>query len=201
MTPHPSSGSTGSAKTQDTVARHRCDGGEGAIACREAPATRLAGLFGIAVALPASLIATGAAPLLATLALAIAPQAVHAGDVLIATRTLRATTEIGEADVALVEGRVPPGAATDPAQAIGMEARVTLYAGRPIPLASLAAPAMVERNQIVQIVYHHAGLHIRAEGRALGRAGEGDSVRVMNLASRSTVTGRVEAAGIVAVAP
>ena len=165
------------------------------------PQRRLAGLVGIAAALPASLVSNSVAPVMATLALALAPQTAHAGDVLIATRTLRASTQIGEGDVALVEGRVPPGAATDPAQAVGMEARVTLYASRPIPLASLALPAMVERNQIVQIVYQHGGLDIRAEGRALGRAGEGEFVRVMNLASRSTITGRVEAAGIVAVAP
>lgn len=124
-----------------------------------------------------------------------------AGEVLVATRTLRAATPINAGDVALVTGRVPPGAATDPEQAVGKEARVTLYAGRPIPLASLAPAAMVERNQIVLLVFRHGGLDIRAEGRALGRAGEGERVRVMNLASRNTVTGEVLAAGIVAVAP
>ncbi len=178
-----------------------CGHGTGAIARGKAPVSRLVGLVGIAVAAPSPLVAMGFAPLVATLMLAAGAQAAQGGDVLIATRTLRAATPIGEGDVALVQGRVPPGAATDPAQAVGMEARVTLYAGRPIPLASLAPPAMVERNQIVQLVYQHAGLDIRAEGRALGRAGEGESVRVMNLASRSTVTGRVEAAGIVTVAP
>ncbi|MCC5987767.1 MAG: flagellar basal body P-ring formation protein FlgA [Pararhodobacter sp.] len=150
----------------------------------------------------------GAPPLLAAafsaapvLAAFLAATPAGAGEVLIATRTLRASSTIAEADVALVEGRAPPGAATDPEQAVGMEARVTLYAGRPIPLASLAPAALVERNEIVQIVYRHGGLDIRAEGRALGRAGEGESVRVMNLASRSTITGRVASAGIVTVTP
>ena len=154
----------------------------------------------LAGALPALGAAFVAAPVMAVF-LAATPAPASAGEVLIATRTLRASTPIGTGDVALVEGRAPPGAATAPDQAVGMEARVTLYAGRPIPLASLAPAALVERNEIVQIVYQHGGLDIRAEGRALGRAGEGESVRVMNLASRSTVTGRVAGAGIVTVAP
>lgn len=125
----------------------------------------------------------------------------RASEVLVATRTLRAATPITEADVTLIAGRVPPGAATTRKQVLGKEARVTLYAGRPIPLASLAPAALIERNQIVQLVFRHGGLDIRAEGRALGRAGEGERVRVMNLASRNTVTGRAKAAGVVAVAP
>lgn len=122
-------------------------------------------------------------------------------EVLVTTRTLRATTTIGSGDVALINSHAAPGSATSPEQAIGMEARVTLYSGRPIPLASLAPPAMVERNQPVQLVFTEGGLNIRAEGRALGRAGEGELVRVMNLASRSTVSGRVTGPGTVEVTP
>ena len=124
-----------------------------------------------------------------------------AAEVLVATRTLRAHTPIGPGDVAVVASAPAPGSATSPEQAIGMEARVTLYAGRPIPLGSLAPAAMVERNQIVELVFTQGGLAIRAEGRALGRAGEGDLVRVMNLASRSTISGRVTAPGVVEVSP
>ncbi len=151
-----------------------------------------------AVGRPASV----AARILAVAILAACPGApALADDVLVATRTLRASVTIAPADVALVAGSPSPGSATRPEQAIGMEARVTLYAGRPIPLASLAPPAMVERNQTVQLFFLQGGLEIRAEGRALGRAGEGETVRVMNLASRSTVSGRVAAPGIVEVLP
>jgi len=78
---------------------------------------------------------------------------------------------------------------------------VTLYAGRPIPLSALAPPALVERNQIVTLVFRRGGLEIRTEGRALGRGGEGDTIRIMNLASRNTVTGWVMGDGQVHVAP
>lgn len=120
-------------------------------------------------------------------------------DVVIAARTLRAGTAIQPADVVLMDDPAPPGAAVHPDEVIGQEARVTLYAGRPIPLASLGPPALVERNQTVTLVFQRNGLEIRAEGRALGRAALGEEVRVMNLASRSTVTGSVTAPGLVIV--
>lgn len=120
-------------------------------------------------------------------------------DVLVAARTLRAGTALTGQDVALLSGPAPLGAASDPAEVVGMEARVTLYAGRPIPLASLGPPALVERNQLVTLAFSQGGLEIRAEGRALGRGAQGDLVRVMNLASRTTITGTVAASGLVTV--
>lgn len=122
-------------------------------------------------------------------------------DVLVTTRTLRAGTPINAEDLALVRGTPPAGAALNPDDVIGMEARVTLYAGRPIPLGSISEPALVERNQLVSLLFHHNGLEIRAEGRALGRGSAGESIRIMNLASRSTVNGRVVGPGVVAVHP
>ena len=120
-------------------------------------------------------------------------------DVLLAARTLRAGTAITAADVVLTLDPAPPGAAAHPDDAIGQEARVTLYAGRPIPLASLGPPAVVERNQLVSLVFRSGGLDIRADGRALGRGAEGDEIRIMNLASRSTVTGTIAGPGLVSV--
>jgi flagellar basal body P-ring formation protein FlgA len=134
------------------------------------------------------------------LTFALGPGTALAGSVL-ATRTLRANTLIGPEDVTLVERPAAPGAARSPEEVVGLEARVTLYAGRPIPLSALGPPALVERNQIVPLVFRRGGLEIRAEGRALGRGGEGDSIRIMNLASRSTVTGWVTDSGEVHVTP
>lgn len=134
------------------------------------------------------------------LILSLAPGAALAESV-VATRTLRANALIGPADVALAERAAPPGAASSPDEVVGLEARVTLYAGRPIPLSALGPPALVERNQVVTLVFQRGGLEIRAEGRALGRGGEGDTIRIMNLASRNTVTGWVAGDGQVHVTP
>lgn len=121
-------------------------------------------------------------------------------ETVVATRTLRPATVIAPGDVVTVDAAVE-GALRDPAAAIGQEARVVIYAGRPIHPGDLAAPALVERNQLVVLAYAAGPLVIRAEGRALGRGARGDVVRVMNLASRTVVSGRVDAPGIVSVGP
>lgn len=121
-------------------------------------------------------------------------------DTLVATRTIRAQSQIAEADLALVAGFVP-GALDRVAAAVGMEARVTLYPGRPIREADVGPVTIINRNQLVTINYAYSGLHISAEGRALGRGGAGDVVRVMNLNSRNTVSGRVREDGIILVGP
>lgn len=120
-------------------------------------------------------------------------------DVVVAARTLRAGTAIGPGDIVLLSDPARPGTVTDPEAAIGLEARVTLYAGRPIPEASLGPPALVERNALVTLVFERGGLAIQAEGRALGRGAEGQAIRVMNLDSRSTVTGTVAGPALVRV--
>ena len=113
-----------------------------------------------------------------------------AADVVTAARTLRPGDIITTADLMVKTGELV-GTASRPEQLIGLEARVSLYAGRPIALGDVGPPALVERNQIVPLVFEQNGLRISTEGRSLSRAGAGDFVRVMNLSSRMTVSGRV----------
>lgn len=54
---------------------------------------------------------------------------------------------------------------------------------------------------MVTLRYAANGLSIAAEGRALARGGEGDLLKVMNLSSRTIVTGRVAANGTIDVSP
>ncbi|MFV0360851.1 flagellar basal body P-ring formation chaperone FlgA [Tropicimonas sp.] len=119
-------------------------------------------------------------------------------DTLVASQTVRSKTILTEADLAVLPDEVV-GALSDPRDAIGMEARVALYAGRPIRPSDVGPPALIERNQTVPLIYDRGGLSIVTEGRSLSRAGAGDLVRVMNLASKSTVTGQVDASGRVIV--
>lgn len=139
----------------------------------------------------------GRVPCLLALALALAPGALGA-ETLVAARTIRAGTVLAASDLALARGETP-GGLSDPARAVGLEARVALYAGRPIRAGDLGPPALVDRNQLVRLSYARGPLRIRAEGRALDRGGVGDLVRVMNLSSRATVTGTVTPEGIVRV--
>lgn len=134
------------------------------------------------------------------IALLVAAPGGAAADMIVAARTIRAQEVISERDITLKAGEMP-GVAAHPSAIIGKEARVALYAGRPIRLADVGAPALVERNQIVTLVFNHGGLLILAEGRSLSRAGAGEPVRAMNLASRNTVSGRVGADGRIHVSP
>lgn len=133
------------------------------------------------------------------LALALLPLPVLA-DSLVATRVIRAHAVVTAEDVALVAADLPQ-ALTDPAIAIGQEARVAIYPGRAVRAADLGAAAVVERNQIVALIYRAGGLTILAEGRALDRGGPGDVVEVLNLSSRTKLTGRIAPDGSVVVGP
>ncbi len=118
-------------------------------------------------------------------------------DTLVAARTLRAQTIVTAADLILRKG-TDEGLA-DPSLVIGQETRVTIYAGRPLRVGDLGPPAIVERNQIVPLVFESSILRIETEARALDRAGAGEVIRVLNLSSRNPVTGQVQPDGTVLV--
>jgi|JI9StandDraft_2_1071091.scaffolds.fasta_scaffold537244_2 flagella basal body P-ring formation protein FlgA len=121
-----------------------------------------------------------------------------AADSVVATRTIRAQTVIVPEDLTLVSAELGD-ALQDPSAAYGLETRVAIYAGRPVRPEDLGPPTLVQRNQTVTLVYASGALAISTEGRALARGSEGDTVRVINLASRTTVSGRIGPDGAVYV--
>lgn len=131
------------------------------------------------------------------LALAVLLAAPAQADTLLATRTIRAQSIISAEDIR--RGEAGLDGLTNPADVLGMEARVTLYAGRPIRHGDIGPPALIERNQIVPLVYASSALRIETEARALARAAAGDQLRVINLTSRNTVSGEVQPDGTVLV--
>lgn len=123
---------------------------------------------------------------------------VSGADSVVALRTLPALSVVSEADITLVDAEID-GALTELDLAVGQEVKTTVYAGRPLRPQDLGSPALVDRNQIVALIYRSGTLTIAAEGRALQRGAEGDVIRVMNLASKSTVSGRITPDGRVTV--
>ncbi len=119
-------------------------------------------------------------------------------DSLVATRTIRAQSVLGPDDVTLVAADLA-GALTDPSLALGLEARVAIYPGKPVRPSDLGPPTLVARNQIVPLIYLSGSLAISTEGRALARGAEGEVIRIMNLGSRTTVSGRIGPDGAVYV--
>ena len=119
---------------------------------------------------------------------------------IVPTHTIRAQSILTGADLEVKPGEATNGI-SDIEAAIGLETRVTLYAGRPIQFADLGPPAVVDRNQIVRLGYSGPYLNILTDGRALARGGVGDIIQVMNLDSRTTVSGRILSDGPVSVSP
>ena len=119
-------------------------------------------------------------------------------DVVLPVRTIRAREIISAEDVVVKSADVP-GALQSAGELVGKEARVALYAGRPIRPSDVGPPALIGRNQMVTLVFDTGSLRIVTEGRALARAAAGESVRVMNIASRATVIGFVRSDGTVEV--
>lgn len=117
---------------------------------------------------------------------------------IVALRTLPARTVIAASDITTVAAEID-GAVASADQVVGQELKITVYAGRPLRLQDIGPRAIVERNQIVVLIYQSGALTIAAEGRALEKGAEGDIVRAMNLATKSTISGRIAADGTMIV--
>lgn len=119
-------------------------------------------------------------------------------DTVVATRTIRPQEILSFEDLR-VDGAVVDGAYDKIEEVVGLEARVALYPGRAVMRGQLGLPALVDRNQIVELVFQRGGLRIVAEGRALGRGGAGERIRVMNSSSRTVLFGTIDTSGTVIV--
>jgi len=119
-------------------------------------------------------------------------------DTLVAARTIRAQTVLAAADVVVLRND-SSGLPAKIKDVIGLETRVTLYEGRPINNGDLGPATIIERNQTVTLMYNSGGLSISAEARSLGRGGIGETVRVLNLASRNIIAGIVSSNGTILV--
>lgn len=114
-----------------------------------------------------------------------------------ATRTLPTGTVLSESDLKVADDQADRAAVLG--TMVGLETRVMIYEGKPVSPAQLSAPTLVERNQIVTLAYISQNIRIDAEGRALSSGHAGQTIRVMNLSSRTTISGQVAPDGTVVV--
>jgi flagella basal body P-ring formation protein FlgA len=121
-----------------------------------------------------------------------------AAEVVVAVNTVRAKAIIMPEDLGVSSGDMA-GGFENVDDVVGLEARVVLYAGRPIRTRDVGPPAIVDRNDIVTLAYSRGTLTILTEGRSLGRGAAGDTVRVLNLASHKTLSGLIRADGTIEV--
>ncbi len=74
---------------------------------------------------------------------------------------------------------------------IGMQMRKPLRAGQALRTADIAKPDLVQRDANVTLIFQSAGLYLTIRGKALDSGTEGDTVSVVNLQSKRTISGTV----------
>jgi flagella basal body P-ring formation protein FlgA len=127
--------------------------------------------------------------------------AIETVEAAVLARSVERNEVIKSSDV-VVERRPKAEVGSDAAlrdRVVGMQARRQLRAGQAIRTADLAKPDLVQRDQNVTLIYETAGLYLTMRGKALENGTEGDTVSVMNLQSKRTVSGTVIGRGQVAI--
>ena len=87
----------------------------------------------------------------------------------------------------------------DREQVLGLAARSPLQAGRPLRVADLMKPELVQRNETVMLVYEVPGITLTVRGKATEGGAEGDVISVLNEQSKRTVQGVVVGPGRVTI--
>ncbi len=98
--------------------------------------------------------------------------------------------------------RAPRSAATSSPTATrrsGSPPATRLQPGRPLRLADLMKPELVQRNETVTLVYEVPGITLTVRGKAAEGGAEGDVIIVLNEQSKRTVQGVVVGPGRVVI--
>jgi flagella basal body P-ring formation protein FlgA len=123
-------------------------------------------------------------------------------EVVILARPLKRGELLRSADV-LLERRpraeIGRDIVTNREQAVGLAARAGLQAGRPLRVADLMKPELVQRNETVTLVYEVPGITLTVRGKAVEGGAEGDVISVLNEQSKRTVQGVVVGPGRVII--
>ncbi len=93
------------------------------------------------------------------------------------------------------------GVIADFADIVGKSARRQLRPGEPLTRDHLMEPILVQRGDLVTIVFRSPGIVLTTRGRALGSGIENDVVAVFNIQSKRTIEAIVTGTGQVAVMP
>ena len=127
--------------------------------------------------------------------------AIETVETAVLTRNVERNEVLKSADVA-TERRPKTEVGSDPAarsRAVGMQMRKQLRAGQALKVADLGKPDLVQRDDNVTLIYESTGLYLTMRGKALEAGTEGDTVNVLNLQSKRTVSGLVIGRGQVAI--
>ena len=119
--------------------------------------------------------------------------------VVVAARALAQGRSIEQSDLAVQEadlGQLPQAVITEPGQAVGRIATVSIAPGQPLRQDLLRAPPVIQQGQSVTLRAQGPGFKVSAEGKAVSNAAEGQIAQVRT-PSGHTVNGIARLGGIV----
>lgn len=120
---------------------------------------------------------------------------------LVSAGPITAGQVLGPADILRESGELTAQAAdvlTDPSQAVGYAARISLAGGRPLAASHLRLPPAVLQGQPVKVVSRGAGFQVANDGLALSSAADGQPAQV-RLGNGQVVRGTARNGGIVEI--
>lgn len=127
--------------------------------------------------------------------------AIETVEVAVLTRDIDRADLLKSSDIAL-ERRPKAEVTGEPAsreRTIGMQLRRPMRSGTPIRVADIVKPDFVLRDQSVTVIYQVPGIYLTTRGKAIESGAEGDTVSVLNLQTKRTLTGIVTGRGQVTV--
>jgi flagella basal body P-ring formation protein FlgA len=117
-----------------------------------------------------------------------------AKEVVVAAETIQRHEIISEGDLSLEVYdlcNVPSDVAFDPLLVVGMRAKHTIQAGRPVAFSSIQCPPVIARGDLVTLEAMAGGVIVAIPGEALEAGAVGDLIRVKNTSSGAIVRARV----------
>lgn len=133
----------------------------------------------------------GVGSVLFATAIAITPSLAEAATrVPVVTRDIDRGAVITEADISLRDmdlTRMPRGTVLSKQDLVGLEALRNIRSGNPVRSTHVRTPPMARDGQDVTLILRQPGLELQATGRALEDGHKGDTIRVMNDASKEIV--------------
>lgn len=113
-------------------------------------------------------------------------------------RPVSSGQEITASDITWIShrsDRLRPDAILDPEALIGMETRRALRPNEPLRGYDLQRPLMVERGDLVVLMFEVPGIQLTVRARAMEDAADGEVARFINLQSNRTVEALVDGPG------
>jgi flagellar basal body P-ring formation protein FlgA len=121
-------------------------------------------------------------------------------DVVVPQRQVERGEVLKASDVTIVQRPKAEGPAlTDLNTAIGLAARHQLRSGQPLHDTDLMRPDIVQRSEVITLVYEAPGIVLTLRGQAQEAGALGDTIGVLNMESKRVVQGVISAPGRVTV--